>query len=812
MKSQVRKVTRNEQVNLVDLVYYLVGNWPWFLLCVLICLGVAYYRYARMPYIYSSGVTAIIKNAGDDIRTARLDTYDQMINKVSVSNEELQLRSMTIMSEVVKALDADVNYVDHIKFRNVELYTSLSPVRMVFDREHDDPGTFNITVMPLDAGHIRLHTDAGSQTVALGDTIALGTGRVAFLATGRYGPETYGQQVEIQKIPITWAANGFISRLNITNEKNVLWLTEKDYNAQRAADIINMLVVKYNEASIREKNRVAVNTERFINERLQIIERELGGVEGGIAGFKSNNQLMSVDEAASMYLGDSRGYGKELVDVETRMALSNYLKDYIIQAAETFQMIPANMGIEDANVDQVISQYNDNILRRERLLAASSTESPAVKQTEATLGNLRHNLLGLIQNLQTSLEIQRRDLSERERNAVQKFSTMPTKERQMLELERQQSIKQELYLFLLNKREENALSQAMADDNLRVIDPAWANYEPISPQRMKIMMLAILIGLLIPAVILIARLFLDTKIRTRKEIEENIDVPFLAEIPLNRNLREIIFKAGKHKHGVKDPSPFVYDPNSHSVFTEAMRMMCTNISYLDPDIKLPMVIATTSYSSSSGKTFVTANMAACLADAQKKVVLVDTDLRKRSISGDFNLKHKTTGLSNFLYDKDITLEDILHKDAHPGIDFIPAGPTPPNPTELLGRPRLEELIEQLRKRYDYILMDGVPIQMLADPLVMNRVVDTNLFILRSGQLDRRILPQLNELNEKRHLHNMAIVFNGPQVKKRHGYGFGSYGYGYGYGYGSGYGYYGQEEEKKGGLAGWFKNLFGNKQS
>ena len=807
MKSQVRKVTRNEQVNLVDLFYYLIGNWPWFLLGVLFAVGVAYYRYARMPFVYSSGVTAIIKNAGDDIRTARLDAYDQMINKVTVSNEELQLRSMTIMSEVVKALDADVNYVDHIKFRNVELYTSLSPVRMAFDREHDDPGTFNITVMPLDAGHIRMHTSAGSQTVALGDTIALGTGRVVFLPTGRYGPQSYGQQIEIQKIPVTWAANGFISRLSITNEKSVLWLTEKDYNAQRAADIINMLVVKYNESSIREKNRVAVNTERFINERLRIIEQELGSVEGGIANFKSDNQLMSVDEAAAMYLGDSRGYGAELVEVETRLALSNYLKDYILQAAETYQMIPANMGLDDSNVDDVIAQYNEQILRREKLVAASSTESPAVKQTEATLNNLRHNLLGLIQNLQTSLDIKKRDLSDRERSAVQKFSTMPTKERQMLEFERQQSIKQELYLFLLNKREENALSQAMADDNLRVIDPAWANYTPVAPQRLKIMMLAILIGLLIPAVILIARLFLDTKIRTRKEIEENIDVPFLAEIPLNQDFRNIIFRTSKHVPGQKDPSPFVYDPNSHSVFTEAMRMMCTNISFLDPDSKLPMVIATTSYSSSSGKTFITANMAACLADAQKKVVLIDTDMRKRSMSGAFDLKHKTVGLSNYLYDLDVRLEDILHRDARPGIDFIPAGPTPPNPTELLSRPRLDELIQLLRQRYDYILMDGVPIQMLADPLVMNRVVETNLFILRSGQLDRRILPQLDELNEKRHLHNMAIVFNGPQIKKRHGYGFGSYGYGYGYGYGSGYGYYGQEEKKKGQ---WFKNLFGKK--
>ena len=801
MKSQVRKVTRNEQVNLIDIIYYLFGNWYWFLLCILISLVVAYLRYARTPYMYTSNVTAFIKNSGDEIRSARLDTYNNMINSISVSNEELQLRSMTIMTEVVKALDADVNYKDQIKFRNVELYTSLSPIRVAFDREKEDPGEFKVDVVPLDARNIRLHTELGSQTVALGDTIALGTGRVVFLPTERYTPEEYGHRIEIEKIPINWAANAFISRLNITAEKQILRLRVVDYNAQRAADIINTLVIKYNEASIREKNRVAVNTERFINERLQIIERELGSVENSLASFKSENLLMSVGDAASMYLGDSREYSAELVEVETRLSLSNYLKDHIVKSADSYQMIPANMGINDPNVDQVISQFNELILRREKLVAASSTESPAVRQADASLNSLRSNILGLIQNLQTSLEIQKRDLSERERSAIQKFSTMPSKELQMLEIERQQSIKQELYLYLLNKREENALSQAMADDNLRVIDPAWAIYTPSYPQRMKMALLAILIGLLIPAVVLIARLFLDTKIRTRKEIEENIDVPFLAEIPLNKEYRHIIFKSGKHKHrhGSDRPSPFVYNPNSHSVFTEAMRMMCTNLAFLDPDSRLPMVIATTSYSSSSGKTFVTANMAACLADAQKRVVLVDTDLRKRSMSSTFELKHNTLGLSNYLYDLDVTLEDILHKDARPGIDFIPAGPTPPNPTELLARPRLDELIGLLRQQYDYILLDGVPIQMLADPLVMNRVVDTNLFILRSGQLDRRILPQLDELNEKRHLHNMAIVFNGPQVKRRHGYGFGSYGYGYGYGYGAGYGYYGEDDKKKKGI-------------
>ena len=796
MKKTVKKVTRNEQVNLVDIFYYLLSNWYWFVLCVMIALGVAYYRYARMPFIYTNHVTAILKDPGTGPRSARLDTYNSMINTVSLTNEELQLRSWTLMSEVVRALDADVSYTEHIKFRDVERYKSQSPFNVSFSREVDDPGLFDIMVTPLEGEVLRVDMgEAGMTAVAFGDTLQLGNGKVVFYPTDRYIPEYYDIPIRVRRSSLADASVSFVNRIRVDHKDGIITITIFDSNAQRAADILNMLVIKYNEDAIREKNKVAVNTSNFIEERLRIIEEELGGVEGSLAHFQSSNQLMDVSEAASQYLDESRAFNKEIIAVETQMSLATYLRDYIIEHGDTFQMIPANTGLEDHNIETLIEQYNEQVFRRGQLVVASSLESPAVKQIEGNLLSLRRNMLSLINNLLRSLDISRKDLQKREEASIRKYSAMPNKARQMLEIQRQQSIKEELYIFLLNKREESQLTQAMADDNIRPIDPAVPNYTPSSPQRLKIIALALLAGLLIPAFILIARLFLDTKIRTRKEIEENIDVPFLAEIPLNKKMRNFIWKTKHHHKGQKEPSPFVYESSSSSVFTEAMRMMCTNLNFLDPDSVPPMVVGTTSYSSNSGKTFIVANMAACLADAQKRVVVVDTDMRKRSLSGELGLKHKTQGLSNYLYDLDLTLDDILHKDVKPGVDFIPAGSTPPNPAELLSRPRFDELIKQLRDRYDYILFDGVPVQMLSEPLIVNRVVDCNLFILRSGQLDRRILPQLDELNENRHLTNMAIVFNGPEVKRRHGYGFGTYGYGYGYGYGNGYGYsYSDTEE------------------
>lgn len=804
MKKSTKKVTRNEQVNLIDIFYYLLNNWIWFAVCIVIALGVAYYRYARMPFVYTNQITAILKDPDKGPRSARLDTYNNMINTVSVTNEELQLRSWTLMSEVVRELDADVSYTEHIKFRDVERYKTQSPFVVKFSREIDDPGLFDFVVTPLAGEVLRVDLgEAGMKAVTFGDTLHVGNGKLVLLPTSRYRPEYYDLPIHVRRYPLSEAAVSFVSRLWVSHKDEILTITIRDANADRAADILNMLVIKYNEDAIREKNKVAVNTSLFIEDRLQIIEKELGGVEGALASFQSSNRLMDVGEAATTYLGESREYNKEIVAVETRISLATYLRDYILGLGGNFQMIPANTGLEDPNIEELIEQYNEQVFRRGQLVMASSLESPAVKQIEGTLLSLRRNILSLIRNLLNSLELSKKSLQEREEEAIKNYMTMPAKARQMLEFERQQSIKAELYIFLLNKREENALTQAMADDNIRAIDPAVPNFIPSSPQRMKIMALAFLIGLLVPAFLLIARLFLDTKIRTRKEIEENIDVPFLAEIPLNKDLRNFIWKNKYHIKGQKEPSPFVYESSSHSIFTEAMRMMCTNLSFLDPDSVPPLVIGTTSYSSNSGKTFIVANMAACLADAQKRVVIIDTDMRKRSLSGELSLKHKTLGLSNYLYDIELTLDDILHKEVKPGIDFVPAGATPPNPAELLSRPRFDELIKQLRGLYDYIILDGVPVQMLSEPLIVNRVVDCNLFVLRSGQLDRRILPQLDELNEHRHLTNMAIVFNGPEVKRRRGWGFGSYGYGYGYGYGTGYNDYDETRKQS-----FWKKLFG----
>ena len=781
-----QKEKNNNQINLTDLFMYLLGHWYLFILSIVLCVGFAWYRYAKTPHVYRSDATVIIKDPSNSQSTVHMDNYSGLINRITMSNEILQLKSRELMTEVVRTLDADISYIRMDKLREVEMYNR-TPVRMLVDRNQTESPWMRLEVTVKDATSIVVNR-AGQQplTVALGDTLLLDGNRICFQPTPYYNA-SIGKTININRKPATSAAAGYLSRLKIQQTESdgtILSISIQDYSLPRAIDILNTLIEKYNEDAIREKNRIAVNTAAFINERLLIIQDELNEVEDDIAAFKISERIMSVDEAAAGYLSQSKEYSSSIVELETREKLADYLEDYLKSSFKTFETIPVNIGLDESNINQAIDQYNQLILQRERLLEASSPDSPAVRQTETALLPLRQNILGYIATLKSSIGVQKSELAKRERESLRQFTTLPAKARHLLSFERQQKIKESLYIFLLNKREENALTQAMVDNNARMIDSAEGSGNPIYPDRNKMLLVAFLIGLFVPALILVVMVATDNKIRSRSDIINAGDLPFLADIPAT----SISKKTRK-----KNPDKLLIEYNNTTrVFKEAMRMMCTNIDFTKPEGCPTPVLMTTSFNSGAGKSFISRNIAACLADAAKKVVIVDTDLRKRSISNWFGMKHRTAGLSNLLVDKDLDFEAVLQKDVLEGVDFIPAGHVPPNPIELLSRSRMEDLVNYLKTRYDYIILDGTPVNMVADTMVVTRVVDINLFVLRCGTSDRRQLPMVKELCDDGRMKNMSIVLNGTEIRRTYGYsygygyGYGYYGYGYGYGYGGGY--------------------------
>ena len=764
---------KNDQgLNIVDLFMYLASQWKWFLLSILICGGIAWYNYARAPLVYFRSATVIIKDPSNKASTSGLDRFDNFINKVNVANEILQFRSKKLMREVVQRVHADVSYQIKDGLRSNELYNE-SPVLVSLPDALPEQ-SFSFTMTLKDAKTVTLSDFSGieakpSYEVALNDTVAIIEGmNVVVTATNYLRDSWLNTPIRVQKLPVESMVNYYKNALGIQQEEeeaSILTLALKDSSPARAEDVLNTLITVYNEEAIKEKNQVAVNTANFINERLIIIERELGNVESNLESFKQRNQIVDIASSAGMYMTESQKYNADAMELETQLRLANFIKDYLTDPSKETDLIPSNTGISDMNIENQISLYNAAKLKRDNLIDDSSVNNPVVQELNNSLRAMKQSIIRAVDNMIVSLNVKRNDAQNREMRAQDRVTAIPTKERQMLSIERQQKIKEALYLFLLNKREENALSQAMADNNARVIDGAEGSNAPISPNRNRILLLGLLVGIALPGAVCLAILFMDTRVHGRKDIEGVTSVPYLGEIPLDK---EAMKDHRKKVMAVKE--------QGDDIVSEAFRILRTNMAFLSKKDKPAQVITFTSFNIGAGKTFIARNLSMSLAYMKKRVVMVDLDIRKGTLSRHFG--HYHVGVTNYLSDNTVKVDDIIQHQE--GFDLIPAGILAPNPAELLMDNRLDELMNELRTRYDYIIADNVPVGLIADATIANRIADLTIFVVRAGKLDRRQLPDIEKLYQEKKLKNMALVLNGANPE-RHGYGY-SYGYGYGYGY------------------------------
>lgn len=541
MQTNTSTAGNDQGLNLMDLIVYLVSKWRWFALSIAVCVGIAWFNYARSPFVYYRSATVIIKDPSNKTSTTGLDRFDNIINKVNVANEILQFRSKKLMREVVQRLHADVSYQVEEGLRLNELYTQ-SPVLLSFPDALPEQ-RFSLTVTPKDKNTVELSECSGigdgtSRTVSLNDTVEISKGmRVVATPTNYYGASWQNIPIRVRKFSLESMVNYYRGALGIQQEEeesSILTLALKDNSAARAEDVLNTLIFVYNEEAIRDKNQVAINTADFINERLIIIESELGSVESDLESFKQRNQIVDIASSAGMYMTESQKYSIDALELETQLRLAQFIKDYLTDPTKDTDLIPSNTGIGDMNIESQISLYNTAKLKRDALVDDSSENNPVVQELNNSLRAMKQNIIRAVDNMIVTLNVKRNDAQSRELQAQDRVTSIPTKERQMLSIERQQKIKETLYLYLLNKREENALSQAMADNNARVIDGAEGSTQPISPNRNRILLLGLIVGLAIPGVSCLTVLFMDTRVRSRKEVEKALSVPFLGEIPLDR--------------------------------------------------------------------------------------------------------------------------------------------------------------------------------------------------------------------------------------------------------------------------------------
>lgn len=754
---------------IVDVVRY---QWYWFALSVLVCLGAAWFHNHLTPPMYKQKATVLIKS---EERAENAFIEKQLFNSINsnLENEKLLLQSRLLMMEVVTRLGLDTEYTERDGLQRRVLYPNI-PIQVSFDDECLTGNSFLVTV--LSDTQFMVDDFASNEEWAangvFGKELNTPAGKLLIAKTNYFTDELLGKSIEVTRLPYENMAASLVGNLVVENaveEATLLAVSYQDSNRKRADAIIKTLIDAYNDDAMRDKNQILLNTALFIDERLQVINKDLAGVDGDIESYKKANKLTDVSSEAGMHLQNSDRNRQEVVLLANQLALVQFIKTYLNDPVKQAELLPANSGIMDTGVESLISQYNENMLMRNKLARNSSNRSPAVETLNNDLTALKSSIIYSLNNLYRSLQMKKDDARRQEELSLGRIGTVPTQERYILSVERQQKIKEELYLYLLNKREENALSMATVESKARMIDPPFAGGIASGMSLMVLLIAGAMVGMLIPGMFFYLQPMLDVTVRGRRDLKESLTMPFLGEVPRKRKGKELI----------------VVDKDERDGVSEAFRVLRSNLDYLLADKAGAQVVMFTSANANSGKTFISSNLAVSLAMTGKRVMLLEMDIRK----GSGRRKDGSTcpGITNYLSARVGGWRELVEQsELHPSLDIIHSGPVPPNPAELLLKPALDTLVKELKEEYDFILIDTVPFGMMADPQIISRVVNVSVYVIREGLMDRRMLPEVEALFTERKLPGMCVLLNDAMPKHAgygYGYGYGYYGYAYGYQYG-----------------------------
>lgn len=796
-QKNIKPGQQDDFLRIQDLLYLCLARWKWFVLSLMVTIGVATVYLLRTPAVYTRTASVLIKedSKGKSV-SSDLESFSEFglfQSGTNVNNELITFQSPALMTEVVKRLRLDMNYFVPGKFHRQVAYGLTLPVDVTInDLPENESAGFTLKIQPDGtlylSDFIRNGTDLDEKDVkgSLLDSITTPLGKIIIHTTPNYVKgEAY--TLYVGKSSLYNAVNSCSSNLSVSlnSEKaSVIDLSFKDNSTQRAEDVLSMLISVYNENWVKDKNQIAVSTSMFINERLGVIERELGNVDEDISSYKSEHLLPDVQAASSMYMAQSSEANAQILSLNNQLYMTRYIRNYLANDANRTQLLPANSGIESANIESQIAEYNKQLLQRNSLVANSSTENPLVVDMDQALASMRGAIIRSIDNQIVTLNSQIKSLRQTEQQTTSRIAANPTQAKYLLSVERQQKVKEALYLFLLQKREENELSQAFTAYNTRIVTPPHGSMLPTSPVHKNIFMVAFALGLLISVVIIFMRENMNTRVRGRKDLE-NLTIPFIGEIPLFTRKKKGIL--GKKPQEVK---AVVVKEGNRDIINEAFRVLRTNLEFMTGKDKTSNVIIMTSFNPGSGKSFLTMNIAMSLAIKGKKVLVIDGDLRHASASSYIDSPDK--GLSDYLGGRIDNLDEIIVPDPkHKSMDILPVGTIPPNPTELLFDERLKQTIDTVREQYDYVLIDCPPVELVADTQIIEKLADRTIFVVRAGLLERSMLSELEKIYDEKKYKNMSLILNGTEGSG------GRYGYCYGYRYGYGSGYHYGSDGKRG---------------
>ena len=581
-------------------------------------------------------------------------------------------------------------------------------------------------------------------------------------------------------------AKGYCNSLSIaptSKTTSVAVISLKNSSLQRGQDFINQLLEMYNRNTNNDKNEIAQKTAEFIDERIGIISKELGSTEANLETFKRDAGITDLTSEAQIALAGNAEYEKKSVENRTQISLVNDLRKYL--RGNEYEVLPSNVGLQDAALIGAIERYNEMLIERKRLLRTSTENNPTIVNLDTSIRAMKANVQATLEGTLQGLMITKESLDREASRYSRRISNAPGQERAYVSIARQQEIKAGLYLMLLQKREENAIALAATANNAKIIDEAIADDTPVSPKGKMIYLIALVLGIGIPVGIIYLIELTKFKIEGRADVEKLTSVPVVGDIPLTDEKND------------KNGSIAVFE-NKNNLMSETFRNIRTNLQFmLDNDQK---VILVTSTVSGEGKSFVSSNLAISLSLLGKKVVIVGLDIRKPGLNKVFQLSNKERGITQYLSNPETDLIELVQpSDVNKNLFILPGGTVPPNPTELLARNGLDRAIETLKKNFDYVILDTAPIGMVTDTLLIGRIADLSVYVCRADYTHKAEYTLINELSFEKKLPNLCTVINGVDLKKRkygYYYGYGKYGKHYGYGKRYGYGYgYGQDTKR-----------------
>ncbi len=745
------------EVSLAEIVLSYIKHWKFFAISICVCVFFAAIYLKYTPYKYKVVSKVVIKDESKGQIGVDMTAFSDLgivPQSGNVDNEIEILKSKTLMQEVVDTLGLDVLYSQNTGFlKSEELYTN-SPIKIKVI-EFKQPGGFVVEKTEDNALLLKSDKFEFSKKVFPGESVDTPFG-LLLVNLNPKGNADFPVMVSIPEPDL-------LPKIDVVsvNSKNssVVEFSIVTACPEKGIDMVNKLVELYNKGVIEEKNYVSNNTIRFINDRLGLISGELKDAEKDVENYKKGKNLTDVQVEAGLYLKESSEYDKKINEVDVQISILGSIKDYLHNPKNAGSIVPSNVGLTDQTVIALIKTYNELLLEKNKMTSGMKSNNPVLQEYDTRIASLKNDLLKGIVVTESSMKLSRRELSRQESSYSDKIRGLSTQEREARELYRQKEIKETLFIYLLTKREETGLSLALATPNAKVIDRASSDSKPVQPRRMIILLAAFLVGVIFPVCVLYLRDLFNYKLSNKDELLSIIKAPFLGEIPTTTK---------------NEPLPVA---ELKTRISEKFRIVSANLGFVLGAEKNKIVLITSSVPG-EGKSFFARNLALSLATSGKRTLLIDLDIRKSKLNGLLGLDSTKKGLAQYLANPDISVDDIIvtKGDWHANLHIIPTKVFPPNPAELLASNRLEDLFNQVKDKYDYIIVDTPPVGLVADVFRINQFVNASIYVAREGYTHKAALRDARDLYEQKKLYNFSLVLNGVEPSKRYGYGrYGNYG-------------------------------------